>query len=253
MADLPGLLPPTAILGVIGGVLGAIIGSFVGAVTLRWPQGRGIVAGRSACDSCQRQLAAFELVPVLSYAALAGRCRSCRAPIGRRQPALEIAAAVIGGVSIGVSPDLAGTLGAVFGWVLLALLVLDREHFWLPDRLTIPLAAGGLAAAWLTGADLGDRLLGLACGYGSLWLVATVYRARTGRDGIGGGDPKLLAAIGAWLGVSMLPMVLVAASVGGLVLVGLDRARGTAVDRHTPVAFGALLALAAWPLWVFSA
>ncbi|MBC7520467.1 MAG: prepilin peptidase [Sandarakinorhabdus sp.] len=233
-------------------VWGAVLGSFIAAATLRWAGGRSIIAGRSACESCQRQLSPVELVPLLSYVALGGACRSCRAPIGRRQPAIEIAAAVIGGVSIGVSPDIIGVLGAVFGWVLLMLLVLDFEHLWLPDRLTAPLAAGGLLAGWLTDQDLAARLLGLVLGYASLWLVAAVYRARTGRDGIGGGDPKLLAAVGAWLGAPALPLVVVTAGLAGVVLVAIDAARGAPVERHAKVAFGALLALVAWPLWIFT-
>ena len=170
------------------------------------------------------------------------------------QQAIRMAAGGHGwSISIAVSPDLAGACGAVFGRALLTLLVLDLEHFWLPDRLTLPLAASGLLAAWLTGQELGPRLLGLGLGYGSLWLIAKAYRARTGRDGIGGGDPKLLAAIGAWLGAPMLPLVLVVASLAGLVFIGIAKIRGSAIGRHTQVALGALLALAAWPLWVLHA
>jgi leader peptidase (prepilin peptidase)/N-methyltransferase len=234
-------------------VLGAVFGSFIAAASMRWADGRSITTGRSVCENCHRQLSAIELLPLLSYVALGGACRTCRAAIGRRQPAIELAAAVVGGVSIAVSPDVTGILGAVFGWVLLMLLVLDVESLWLPDRLTVPLAIGGLLAGWLTGDDFLSRLLGLSLGYVSLWVIAAAYRARTGRDGMGGGDPKLLAAIGAWLGAPALPLVVAAASLAGLAWVGIDAARGASVGRHTKVAFGALLALAAWPVWIVTA
>jgi leader peptidase (prepilin peptidase)/N-methyltransferase len=134
--------------------------------------------------------------------------------------------------------------------MLLMLLVLDVERLWLPDQLTVPLAIGGLLAGWLTNDDFSLRLLGFVLGYISLWTIAAAYRASTGRDGIGGGDPKLLAAIGAWLGAPALPLVVAAASLTGLAWVGIDAARGASVDRHTKVAFGAFLALAAWPVWL---
>jgi leader peptidase (prepilin peptidase)/N-methyltransferase len=231
-------------------VLGAIFGSFIAAATMRWADGRSIIAGRSICENCRRQLLAIELVPLMSYVALGGVCRTCHAAIGRRQPAIELAAAVIGGVSLAVSPNVTGILGAVFGWILLMLLVLDVDRLWLPDRLTMPLAVGGLLAAWLTDDDVWQRLLGLGLGYISLWTIAAAYRAWTGRDGMGGGDPKLLAAIGAWLGAPALPLVVAVASLAGLVWIGIDAARGASVDRHTRVAFGAFLALAAWPVWL---
>jgi len=231
-------------------VLGAVFGSFIAAATMRWADGRSIITGRSVCESCRRPLSTIELIPLMSYIVLGGACRTCHATIGRRQPAIEFAAAVIGGVSLAVSPNVTGVLGAVFGWMLLMLLVLDVERLWLPDQLTVPLAIGGLLAGWLTNDDFSLRLLGLALGYISLWTIAAAYRASTGRDGIGGGDPKLLAAIGAWLGAPALPLVVAAASLTGLAWVGIDAARGASVDRHTKVAFGAFLALAAWPVWL---
>ena len=234
-----------------GIVAGACLGSFIAALTLRWPQGRSIATGRSMCENCHRTLTAFDLVPIVSYLALAGACRACRAPIGNRQLVIEVTAGAIGGLSLAISPDTTGAVGAVFGWALLPLLVLDIEHFWLPDRLTWPLAAGGIIAAWLTQADVAMRLVGLVAGFASLWLVAALYKRLTGRVGIGGGDPKLFAAIGAWLGPQGLPYVLVLAGIFGLIMAAFSRWRGTDIDRQTPLAYGALMATAAWPLWFF--
>ena len=149
-------------------------------------------------------------------------------------------------------PGTSGLDGAVFGWMLLALLVLDVEHFWLPDRLTVPLAAMGLIAGLWWPPALIDRAIGAVAGFASLAGIAYGYRAMTGRVGLGGGDPRLFAAIGAWLGWVALPFLLLAAAGLGLVLVGFDRLSGRTVTRHTRVPLGALLAASAWPLWLIA-
>jgi leader peptidase (prepilin peptidase)/N-methyltransferase len=149
-------------------------------------------------------------------------------------------------------PGPAGSAGAVFGWLLLALAALDIAEFWLPDALTLTLALAGIAAG-LAGIDppLTDRLIGGAAGFGSLWLIGFAYQRIRGRQGLGGGDPKLLGAIGLWLGWRMLPAVLLLAALTGLalVLVGMLTGRAAKLDDRVP--FGALLAIAAYPAWLF--
>ncbi len=236
--------------GAAGIGIGLAVGSFVAALTIRWPAGLSIAAGRSRCDHCGTVLAPRDLVPVASYLVLRGRCRHCGAGIAARHLAIELAAAAIGGVAFALHPDAGGVAGALFGWTLLALLVLDVEHLWLPDALTLPLVIAGMAAGiWLPPA-LADRAIGAAGGFASLAAIAFAYRVTTGRVGIGGGDPKLLAAIGAWLGWQALPLVLLAASLFGLALAGFDRLAGRAVTRHSEVPLGALLAAAAWAAWL---
>nr|WP_245196530.1 A24 family peptidase [Sphingomonas jejuensis] len=232
-------------------MLGLIVGSFLATVAMRWPAGRSVSRGRSACDSCGRRLRAAELVPVLSYALQRGRCRTCGAAIDHRHPAIEIAAAVIGATALAVTPAPVGLIGAAFGWSLLLLAVLDVEHHWLPDRLTLPLAAAGLLAS-LTSMppDLLDRLIGLLAGYASLWIIATGYRLLRGRVGMGGGDSKLMAALGAWLGWALLPVVLLLGSLMGLAAVAAARARGRPMTRSTRLPLGALLAVAAYPAFL---
>ncbi len=239
---MPFLIGPVA-----GLFAGLIIGSFIAALTMRWPLGRSITAGRSRCDHCNVVLAPRDLVPVISYIVLGGRCRQCARPIAPRHLAIEIVAGGIGVAAFWLHVDLAGLMSAVFGWVLLTLLVLDSEHFWLPDALTLPLAAAGLALGWWLTPSLQDRAIGAIAGFVSLWGIGRVYRAISGRNGMGGGDPKLFAAIGAWLGWLALPFVLLLAAMLGLALVGYDRASGRPVMRHSRVPLGALLAAAAWP------
>ncbi|MDO7842617.1 prepilin peptidase [Sphingomonas immobilis] len=236
---------------VLLGLLGAVIGSFVATLVIRWPQGR-TMGGRSQCDSCTRTLGARDLVPLLSAALSRWRCRTCGAGIDARHWRIEAMALLIG-VAAGLAvPGPVGLAGALFGWLLLALAALDVTEFWLPDRLTLTLALAGLATG-VVGIDppLTDRLIGGAAGFASLWLVAFGYRHLRGREGLGGGDPKLFGAIGLWIGWRMQPVVLFLAALAGLavVLFGMVRGRTARLDDRLP--FGALLAVAAYPAWLF--
>jgi leader peptidase (prepilin peptidase)/N-methyltransferase len=232
-------------------LIGLCIGSFVATLTARWTEGRSAVLPRSACDGCGKRLGAAELVPVLSYVLLRGRCRTCGNPIGPRYPAIELTAAMLGGLAFAVAGGTGAAFGALFGWMLLALAILDAERFWLPDRLTAPLAALGLAggALGLT-PPLGDRVIGAAIGFGGLSLIAIAYRRVRGREGLGGGDPKLLGAIGAGLGWQPLPFVLLLAALLGLGFALVQTIRGDQVNATTRVPLGALMAVAAWVLWL---
>lgn len=234
----------------IGAIAGAIIGSYLATLAIRWPQGESASTGRSRCDACGAPVGAASLIPVISWLAQRGRCRACGARIDPIHPAIEVAAAMIGAVALIVAPPAQAIAGMTFGWALLLLVALDARHFWLPDRVTLPLIAGGWGAAALgLGAAPLDSLIGAATGYISLWSVGEAYRRVRGRTGLGGGDPKLLAAIGAWCGWIPLPFVLLGAAVMGLAIALLRRARGQAVGATDRVAFGALMALAAWPIW----
>lgn len=237
------------------GLLGAIFGSFIAALVIRWPEGRSVLRGRSACDTCRRTLRAGELVPLLSFVVQRGRCRGCGATIDPRHWAIELAAAAIGIAAGLAAPDASGVAGAVFGWLLLALAALDLAAFWLPDRLTGLLAAtglmGGLAAGWAAmEPPLADRVIGGVAGYASLAAIAWGYKVLRHREGLGGGDPKLLGAIGLWLGWRMLPAVVVIASLVGLGVVLVARLTGRPMARDTAMPFGTLLAVAAYPAWL---
>ncbi|WP_343528286.1 prepilin peptidase [Sphingomonas sp.] len=234
----------------IYGVAGAIVGSFVAALVLRWLDGRSVMAGRSACDGCGGILRAWELVPIVSALALRGRCARCGQGIDPIHFRIELLALAIGGAAGWVAgPD--GWVGAVFGWSLLALGALDALALWLPDRLTAWLAGTGLLTGALGFAPLwGDRIIGGVAGFGALWVIAAAYRHWRGRDGMGGGDPKLMGAIGLWLGWRMLPAVLLAACVIGLGYVAARRMLGARVAGDDMVPLGLLLAIAAYPSWV---
>lgn len=235
-------------------LLGAIVGSFLGAALVRMPRGESVLTGRSRCDGCGRGLGPLELVPIVSFLALRGACRSCGGRIDRWQFAAECS-----GTAVGVAAALAARdgvmlgLGMVFGWQLLLLGLLDLRHMWLPDRLVLLLGVSGAIpaafAGWHDPALLTGPALGAALGFGVLWLAGRLYRGWRGVDGLGGGDPKLLGAIGIWLG----PVGVIATLLGGT-LIGLTAAIGLAIAGKAPTArtalpLGACLALAAFVVY----
>lgn len=237
--------------GAVGALLGAIVGSFLATVLIRWPQGRSALGGRSACDTCGASLKARDLVPIFSFLFARGRCRGCGAPIDPRHPGMEVAAAMVGGVALVAHGWPLGGVTALFGWYLLLIIALDTEHQWLPDLLTLPLIPLGLLVAWAGfGPPLIDRAIGALAGGIGLWSIAALYRVARGREGMGGGDPKLLAGLGAWLGWALLPFALLGAGVLGLIAALAMQLRGRPVKATTRLPLGALMALAAWPIWL---
>jgi leader peptidase (prepilin peptidase) / N-methyltransferase len=235
-----------------GAIAGLIAGSFIATLVIRWPQARGL-GGRSACDACGRALDIRDLVPVVSFLFVRGRCRTCGVGIDAKHVAIELTSGLIGAAAVTVAPNLFGIAGALFGWQLLTLAALDVEHYWLPDKLTALLALSGFAVAIAMERDqLVARLIGGAVGFGALFVIAWVYQRMRGRAGMGAGDPKLLGAIGLWLGWQSLPLVLVGASGLGLIAALLMRLRGQSVAADTRLPLGALMAVAAFPLWIWA-
>lgn len=232
------------------GVLGLIFGSFIATLAIRWPEGRAISRGRSACDGCGTVLRPHELVPVASYVLQRGRCRHCDAAIAPSHPIVELLGLGVGVTAGLAAPGIEGIAGSVFGWLLLTLAALDFAAFWLPNLATAALAASGLAvAAIVPEPALADRLIGGVAGFAVLWLVAEGYRRARGRVGLGGGDPKLFGGIGLWLGWHALPGVLLAACLIGLAAVLVLRVGGRRLDSGEALPFGVLLAAAAFPAW----
>lgn len=222
----------------IGLFAGLVAGSFLATLVVRWPRGQSM-GGRSRCDGCGRGLGFIDLVPLLGYLVRRGRCQRCGARIDWRHPAIELTAALVGLMAMLAAPGTEGLAGALFGWILVALLALDAEHMWLPDRLTLPLLALGLI---LGRGEFTDRLLGAALGGGGLLAIGLLYRAVRKREGLGLGDVKLMAALGAWLSPWLLPPLMLAAALAGLLLAAAGGGR--------QIAFGACLAAVAFPLWL---
>jgi leader peptidase (prepilin peptidase) / N-methyltransferase len=228
------------------------IGSFLGVLVQRLPEGRPMAWGRSRCEHCGTVLAARDLVPFVSWLAARGRCRFCGQPLGWFYPAIEFAAVAVALLAVASDQGEAVWLDCVLGWWLLALGWIDLRQWLLPDGLTLPLVIAGLAsAALLDPEQLTDRVLGAALGYLGLRLIANVYRAWRGREGLGQGDAKLLAASGAWIGASALPQVIFGAAALALLVVAGLRLAGVRLAAHSALPFGPFLALATWLIWVF--
>ena len=229
-----------------------LVGSFVGVVIDRLPEGEPFAGGRSRCAKCGAALTALDLVPLASWLAGRGRCRHCGAWIGWFYPLVELAALGIAVLSLSLDRGFEAWIDAALGWWLLTLGWIDWRHMILPDVLTLPLIVFGLAVAGVIEPErLWDPLLGVVFGYAGLWVVAWVYRRLRGRDGLGLGDAKLLAASGAWVGVTGLPSVLAGAALAALAAAGGMMLAGRRLDRYSALPFGPFLAAATWLVWLF--
>ena len=229
------------------------IGSFLGVLIQRLPDGAPIARGRSRCDACGAPLRARDLVPLFSWLVAGGRCRYCEQPLGWFYPAVELAALAVAVVSVLIDAGQRAWLDCLLGWWLLALGWIDLRSWLLPDALTLPLIIAGLAAGFIFDPDqLVSRALGAALSYASLMTIAALYRALRGREGLGGGDAKLLAASGAWLGAAALPQVILLAALSALAAAACLRLAGIRLGIHSALPFGPFLALASWVLWLLS-
>jgi leader peptidase (prepilin peptidase)/N-methyltransferase len=201
-------------------------------------------APRSRCPSCGHQIPWYENIPLLSYLQLRGRCSACKTPISIRYPAVEVTTALLFaacGWHVGARPEVLLWCGLVATLVVLALIDFDTQ--FLPDDLTLPLMWAGIVCAalgWLP-IKLGASVGGAVVGYLSLWAVFHAYRLIRGKEGMGAGDFKLLAALGAWMGWQLIPsIILLASAVGAIVGIGLIVLRQH--DRDVPIPFGPYLA-----------
>lgn len=228
------------------------VGSFVALLAHRLPRGEPVVFGRSACRSCGTTLSARDLFPLLSWLANRGRCRHCQAPVSARYPLIELAALGIAVWAVMVLDDWAILVGSLLGWALLALALIDWREKILPDAITLPLVAAGLVAAWyLPNLDLAAHAVGAAVGLTLFLAVAAIFRRIRGYDGLGGGDAKLFAAAGAWVGWQGLPSVLLISSVAALAVVFVMVVTGKRPTAQKEIAFGAYLCFGFWIVWLY--
>ncbi len=260
------LLDPVAAT-VVAAAVGLCIGSFLNVVIHRLPQmlERGwqaqcaelrgetpaelprynLIVPRSKCPSCGHGIAAWENVPVVSWLALRGKCSACEARISSRYPIVEALGGLLAAAAIWrFGPTSQGIAACGLLWTLLALTFIDFDTQLLPDNLTLPLMWAGLIAnlAELF-APLRDAVIGAIAGYLALWSIYWLFKLIRGKEGMGYGDFKLLAALGAWLGWKMLPLIVLASSVVGAII-GLTLLVMKGRDHNIPLAFGPYLAIA---------
>jgi leader peptidase (prepilin peptidase)/N-methyltransferase len=260
--------------------LGLLIGSFLNVVILRYPimmyrewkqecEGMddalpdhpaikdlskpfNLVTPASHCPKCNTSVKAWQNIPIVSFLLLRGRCSQCKTSIGIRYPLVELVTAVMTAVLI-VKFDWGWQLGAMvaFTWLLIAMSVIDIDHQILPDPMTLGLLwLGLLVNSQGLFTDLESAVYGAALGYGVLWAFFWIFKLATGKDGMGYGDFKLLAALGAWLGFQSLLTIIILSSVVGAI-VGIAGILILGRDRQLPIPFGPYLAMAGWiaALW----
>jgi leader peptidase (prepilin peptidase) / N-methyltransferase len=215
------------------------------------PEGRfDLVAPRSRCPACRRQIRALENIPLVSWLALKGRCAGCSARISPRYPAVELLTGLLFAATAWLLPWPAQALAGIgLTGALIALSFIDIDEQLLPDSITLPLLWAGLLFNLLAGdqafVSIEEAVIGAVAGYLSLWTVYQGFKLVTGREGMGYGDFKLLAALGAWLGWQMLPLViLLSALVGAIIGIAMILLLGR--DRQVPIPFGPYLAAAGW-------
>jgi leader peptidase (prepilin peptidase)/N-methyltransferase len=209
---------------------------------------------RSACPTCKAPIKAWQNIPVVSWLVLRGRCAACKARISVRYPLVELGTGLLSaGVAWHFGFGAPAACGLLVTWALIALTGIDIDHQLLPDGITLPLMWAGFLAALIVGPVAGspipvsarDALIGAMSGYVSLWLVFHAFRLITGKEGMGYGDFKLFAALGAWLGWKLLPLVILLSAATGAVL-GMLMIVLRGRDRAAPIPFGPYLAAAGW-------
>jgi leader peptidase (prepilin peptidase)/N-methyltransferase len=226
-------------------VSGLAFGSFLNVCIHRIPRGQSLAHPASRCPACEYELRWFDNIPVVSYAALAGRCRKCRAPISIRYPAVELgtmALFVLHGAVFGWTPILVPRL--IFACAMVVLFAIDLEHHLLPNVITLPGIAVGLVSSAVLPPGLVDALIGAVAGGGVLWLVGEAYYRYSGHQGMGGGDVKMLAMIGAFLGWKLMLLTLVVSSLAGS-LIGVIVIATRRGDMKYALPYGTFLALGA--------
>ncbi|MCD5973698.1 Type 4 prepilin-like protein leader peptide-processing enzyme [Pseudomonas savastanoi pv. glycinea] len=251
-------------------ILGLLVGSFLNVLIYRlpimmerdWqaqsremlklpaePEGEtfNLILPHSRCPHCAHQIRPWENLPVLSYLFLGGKCSSCKAPISKRYPLVELTCGLLSGYiawHFGFGWPAAAML--VLSWGLLAMSLIDADHQLLPDDLVLPLLWMGLIVnSFGLFTNLSDALWGAVAGYLVLWSVYWLFKLITGKEGMGHGDFKLLAMLGAWGGWQILPLTILLSSLVGAIL-GLIMLRLRNVETSTPIPFGPYLAIAGW-------
>ncbi|HSE27383.1 MAG TPA: prepilin peptidase [Gemmatimonadales bacterium] len=241
MADDLALLGP--VLPVIAGLLGLVVGSFLNVCTLRWPRDESVVRPPSRCPGCGSGIAWYDNIPVISWILLRGKCRKCGERISIQYPLVELATGLLwAGMAWRHGAELEALRGAVFGTILLGIAVADARFYLIPDEFTL----GGLAIGVLFSLagglpSLGQAVLGAGVGFGLLWVVGVLGTLAFKEEAMGGGDIKMMAMVGAFVGWSgVLLTIFLGALLGSLIFVPLALA-----GRKKLVPFGVFLALGA--------
>ncbi|MBL1141638.1 MAG: prepilin peptidase [Proteobacteria bacterium] len=256
-------------------ILGLLVGSFLNVVIFRLPimmerdwkeqccelleleapednndrKSLNLVTPRSRCPACNHQLKAIENIPVISYLFLKGKCSKCKNKISIRYPLIELVSAItVTVVAYNFGVSLQALFAICLTWALIALTMIDFDHQLLPDDITLPFLWLGIILnldKFSIFTDLKSSVLGAIFGYGILWFVYITFKLITGKEGMGHGDFKLLAVLGAWFGYQFLPLIIIMSSLVGA-LIGITLMIFKSHNRSTAIPFGPYLAIAGW-------
>lgn len=265
MIELFNAPPETLLVTIVGAIFGLLVGSFLNVVIHRLPimmqresdnyvasetqqelphtDKYNLIVPRSACPQCGHQISAFENIPVISYLMIGGKCKQCKTPISARYPIVESITSLLTALIIWhFGSSIVGLSAVIFTWLLIAMTFIDIDTQLLPDDLTLSLLWCGLLVNMAGGfVSLESAVLGAVFGYLSLWSVYWIFKLVTGKEGMGYGDFKLLAALGAWMGWSMLPLIILLSSLVGAV-VGISMIAFGKMNKNKPIPFGPYLA-----------
>jgi leader peptidase (prepilin peptidase)/N-methyltransferase len=234
-----------AALVILAAVIGAVIGSFLNVCIYRLPRGTSVVWPASSCESCGRELSWYDNLPVVSWVALRAKCRTCKAPLSVRHPIIEALTAIMFGAAAWYyGPTLLLASRLVFGCALIVLFAIDLEHHLLPNVVTLPGIVVGLVFSAVTEPGWLASLIGIVIGGGVLWLIAEVYYRVRHEEGLGMGDVKMLAMIGAFIGWQLTIVTLMMASFAGSI-VGVALIAARKGDMKYALPFGTFLAMGA--------
>lgn len=233
-------------------VAAPFIGSFLSVLVVRLPAGEDVVLTRSHCRSCQHPLGLRDLIPIASWIVSRGKCRHCGARVDALYPFMELASVLVVLWAALVVNAEALIVTVIFGWALLALAVMDLRSMFLADALTLPLIPAGLAVClWLEPDAIWTHTAGAVAGAAVLAALAWVYFRLRGREGLGLGDVKLMAAAGAWVGVDGLGTVILWAVMVNALMLAPDALRGRPMSATTQVPLGTGLATGLWLTWLY--
>ncbi len=251
-------------------LFGLLIGSFLNVIIYRLPvmmqreweiqakeilndsytaedtQPFNLAVPNSQCPQCQHKIKPWENIPLLSFVFLKGKCSACGADISIRYPIVELSTGILTAVVVSYfGPNLAGLAACIFTWALICLTLIDFDHTLLPDDITLPMMWLGMVCNYFgLITSFANAFWGAVMGYLAFWSVSKLFRIIMKKDGMGFGDFKMLAMLGAWLGWQMLPLIIILSSLAGAIIGGLLIAAGR--DRSNPIPFGPFLAIAGW-------
>lgn len=227
-------------------MIGSIVGSFIATLVIRWPKAQSIIIGRSSCDQCGYLLHAIDLIPLISYTLLSGKCRYCNKSIDKSHWRTELLVAILSIIPFLILPPYGAFGWVLWLWLFIPLAILDYKYLWLPNRLIIiTIIAAPFIGPLINDIDIINRLIGVIGAYLSLETIRVLYKKLRNKEAMGNGDPKLLAGLGFYFGWELLPYIILIASCIGLTIAVMLRVLHGYFDQEQKLPLGTYMIIAA--------